>query len=161
MENNIYSEQYLEATAKKVIRGLKFGIIENGETRKFDILDYYELVKVPNYIMTKYISANYDRTSITMYQKFNTRYLDFVPLGDRGITTQIYNDYLEVDCKKDKTGMTIVGTGRVITKEEKEALVNYLISNNIPVTTITYKCAFEKCRKGIISLEHPKQKVLV
>ena len=57
----------------------------------------------------------------------------------------------------DKFGKIIEGSGREITKEETEKIINYLTDNEIPLNRKTYNAALKRYLNNYISFEETKK----
>ena len=73
---------------------------------------------------------------------------------------QIFNTKHEVNLKRDETGMPIVGTGRVITNDEKKMIFDYILDNNYPVTQKMYTFLLKGYIDGELELSMEKPKKL-
>jgi len=51
---------------------------------------------------------------------------------------EIFKTTHEVNLERDKDGMPIPGTGRVITNEEKKMIFDFIIDHNYPLTRNAY-----------------------
>lgn len=146
---------------KTVINGLKNGVIENGKVREFDIVDYYDAVKVNIDELVKILknSGNIDYEDIITLKLFASKNKLGKKLSDKAIE-QIYQMEEEINLKKDSNGYLIPNTGRIITKEEKELVINYLIDNKIPLYSGIYAIALKKYLDNTLKIESNKSKKL-
>lgn len=122
----------------RLVLYLQNGIIENDTVREFDIIDYYLIFNKPlEYILkaVKAVSADAEKLLRIFYNQNRPR-----------LTTiqEIYSLNIEINCARDDKGFPIPGTGLMATSEEKTQIINYLISNNIPLTTVTYRIALNR-----------------
>ena len=146
-------------TVKELLEHLDNGIIEpNGNKRNFDILDYYIFSKgmspsefIGN--LEKNISLN-DMRKVKQFFGYNN-------IGENlseYYIKQIMATKDEVNLRRNEEGMPIPGTGRVITTEEKMGIIDYLLSNNIPLTTKLYALAMKRYMDDELEIELGKNK---
>ena len=148
-------KEKIKSDLKEIRNGIVNGYEKNGKHRDFDILDY---MLITNFSISQIIDnsnsylkgyqINYLRTLKKLYNKA----FEYSKFDEKDIlnNTQIIN------VKFDDNKKVIEGSGRVITKEEKEMLLNYLKSNNIPVNRYTYKAIFKRYINEFISEEELK-----
>ena len=72
--------------------------------------------------------------------------------------TEIMSEIVEINCKKDKNGVSIPGTGEIFSNENKLKLIEYLKQNQIPVNRKTYTVAFKRYINGYIDLNNISNK---
>lgn len=148
-------------TVKELLEHLNNGIIEpNGNKRNFDILDYYIFSKgmspsefIGN--LENNISSN-DMRKVKQFFGYNN-------IGENlseYYIKQIMATKNEVNLRRNKEGMPIPGTGRVITTEEKTGIIDYLLSNNIPLTTKLYALAMKRYISGELEISVEQTKSL-
>ena len=130
-------EYIIETTLPLILEGLRHGVLENETKRNFDIIDFYSIVKSNISVDEYYQKAKRYQffNSIDeqhLYCKFASKYTD-TDLTNIEIITYL-DGYTEINSKKDKYGLPIIGTGRVITEEEKIEMLSFLKSNNIPIS---------------------------
>lgn len=130
-------EYIIETTLPLILDGLRNGVLENETKRNFDIIDFYSIVKSNISVDEYYQKAKRYQffNSIDerhLYCKFASKYTD-TDLTNIEIITYL-DGYTEINSKKDKYGLPIIGTGRVITEEEKIEMLSFLKSNNIPIS---------------------------
>lgn len=63
------------------------------------------------------------------------------------------NERLEINCQKDKRGIFVRGTGKVISDEEKLAVINYILNKRIPLTDGTYESGLARVKKNVFDLD--------
>ena len=141
----------------KVIDMMKNGVVENGVKREFDLTDYY-----------RYLPLDFDKMLRIVRDSINTE--DYKNLGmyigtiknDKELSENeingIYSMKTIVGVQFDEENKAIPGTGREITVEEKQNIINYLKTNNIPVTNKTYNIIYRRWLSGKLILEEKKDK---
>ena len=66
-----------------------------------------------------------------------------------------------IDVEFDKNNKPIIGTGRLIKTEEKQAVINYLKENNIPLYYDCYNIALKRYIHGnLVYNEVTKEKLI-
>lgn len=141
----INDKTYFNDKWNDIINKLKNGIkIDDENTRQFDIIDYYQIINMP---LNKFFSvAKKDKKveDIILFNAFiKKNEMLGLDLGKSGFS-QIYDTKIEINLKKDIDGTPIPNTGRVVTLQEKEFIVNYLKNNNIPLYYKFYIVALKR-----------------
>ena len=138
------SQRYavLNNTITKIVDKIINGIEENGEMRQFDLIDYYQMTSLSFDAVLKIKKFNADE--MRAFKRFVNKYRDVRAL----YIPKIMSEKTEIDCQKDKDGFAIIGTGRIVTEEEKRSIINYLKNKNIPLTNHTYSIAFKRYKNG-------------
>ncbi len=141
----------------KVIDMMKNGVVENGLKREFDLTDYY-----------RYLPLGFDKMLRIVRDSINPE--DYRNLGiyigtiknDKELSENdingIYTMKTTVGVQFDNENKAIPGTGREITISEKQNIINYLKTNNIPVTNKTYDLVYRKWLSGNLVIEQEKDK---
>ena len=151
MEENNYLE-----IINDVINMIKKGVVtEDGKIRPYDLIDFYTTYKVDFeklYNYKKIVKLNLNDNKIlsnfmSQYKSYGFLTEQLKPLSEHAI-----NNFLEIknefNCKRDEKGMPIIGTGKIIDKSEKEKIVEYLVSNEIPLNIITCRIALQRYVDG-------------
>ena len=143
---------------EELVNFIKNGVNINGKTRNFDILDYYILSKgVPVKVflenLPKDISLDNLKTLKTFF--FNNNEGTLMDI-DSYYIRQILSTKDEVNTKRNEEGYPIPGTGRIIKTEEKRNIIDYIINNNIPLTTKIYSLAMKRYISGELIIEDTK-----
>lgn len=129
---------------EEVSNYIKNGIVmETGEKRKFDIVDYYMVQKYEpsNFLkISKGVLNRWDYNDLKLFFSKNKILDKQQPFYVKGVLEEV----TEVDCKKDKNGLPIQGTGRIVAEEEKLSIMDYLKNNGVPLTSRTYNVAFRR-----------------
>lgn len=140
----------LSSKIKKMVDYIKNGIEFNDQKRDFDMIDYYLLTSIKPDMLSKIASEILNKEDIIVLRRFLGKNKNLGNVGSNEVT-RILNSDVEVFCEKDKDGYSIPGTGRIITKEEKLYIIDFLKQNNIPLSTKTYNLAFKRYLIGNLS----------
>lgn len=133
----------------ELVINIKNGVLTDTGIRSFDFVDYYlflngrKLNSVPN-IFSKFLSNEDSQILRHFFAKF--RIATFVNVDD------FINSHIEVNLEKDENGFPIPGTGRVLTKEELESIINYLVINNIPLYDIVINVAIRRYANNTLNI---------
>ncbi len=128
----------------------------NGTIREFDYLDYMDLTDVSVEELDKFWRKE------DYHFRYNDKIRNFFSKNKTAsVLSTIDVEYLlkelyEIDCKRDKKGFPMPGTGRIITKEEKLAAIDFVINNGYPLTDKTYNCALKRILKGYMFIDIKK-----
>lgn len=123
----------------QIVKKIENGIEDNnGNIRKFELLDYFLNTKLSydEFISTYINSDKCNKTSLTTLKKF---------LSDNKV---INNRISKMNVDKELNGTTIFmlnGVPYEVSKEEKEKTINYLREKGIPLYTKVYKQALKRC----------------
>lgn len=146
------SLEKLTKEIKLIVQLLKNGIEENEITRPFDLLDYYMITKRDINEILRYsrlILNEKDAQILKLFIKKNDRGGEYNPKD----IDLIMSEKVEVNCRKNKNGITIPGTGEIFPNENKEKIIEYLKQNQIPINRKTYTLAFRRYINGFLYLE--------
>lgn len=137
----------------EVINQLQNGVLlEDGSIRDFDLIDYYEMMNIKPKeavnLLKKYIS-NHQLVGLKI---FSQRYLEDKELTPKDVSIKL-NERLEINCQKDKRGIFVRGTGKVISDDEKLAVINYILNKRIPLTDGTYESGLARVKKNVFDLD--------
>lgn len=138
---------------------IKNGIFnEDGNKRKFDILDYYE-----------YTDIDIKQMKILSYEMFKNGYLkendydilsDFLKKQINSLSVSGRNNLLEINFsfggKYDNKNRLIPGTVKTVDFDEKINVLEYLDKRNIPVNNLTYVVAIRRYVNGQLFLDDTK-----
>lgn len=131
MEKNKKKYVLLVSKIKQMMCLIENGIKTNDGIRNFDIIDFFELLRMDlMYIdrICKY--CNFNAYEITLYKhfvglnNFENRRIELI---------NFLNNNQEFNLKKDDKGNLILGSGVMLSKEEKEKLVEYLKDIGVPL----------------------------
>lgn len=120
-------------------------LLDDNTTRKFDFIDYYqrtsldinEVKKVFNNIT---LSPQEKRTIIGFLSKTNM---------DRPLNiSSTLESIVEINLRKDENGLLIPGSGRIVTRQEKQAIIDWIKDNHLPCTNFVYRDAFNRYKRG-------------
>lgn len=147
----------------KIIDNIENGVVTpDGNIRPYDILDYYqnEYINKENDI---YKNINIIRNDISKEQviKFK-RFIDKNPVGERldhFTIKNIFSTNDEVNVKRDESGKLIPGTGRIITPTEKKEIFDYILENNLPLTSKIYSLALKRYLNNELVFEEKTHKL--
>ncbi|MGN0973531.1 MAG: hypothetical protein ACI4OT_02180 [Bacilli bacterium] len=127
----------------KLVDNIKKGVTNNlGQTRDYDAIDFYLDIKVS----PKTINDSAKILSSTDYVVLR-KFLSENHLLEKNTPFSlkpVLEEKTEINCARDKDGIPIAGTGRVIEESEKLAIVDFLKNNNIPINKRTYNVAFKR-----------------
>ncbi len=136
----------------KIVEGIKSGIVIDEETtRPYDLIDYYLATKMSLEDFFAICSERLSAADLKIVKRFFDKYRYQYFLGDADIR-MILADWDEVNTKKDEKGIPIYGSGRLITSEEKLAVIDYLNRHKICVTDRTYAIAFRRSILGLLDI---------
>ena len=111
--------------ADTILYYLENGIEEDGVMRKFNVLDYFMLTSLSfEELYEQEIKGKYNKHEIYIFRSFFSR-----PLTERTIR-YFYEDKLIVNVEFGEDNMPIIGSGHVVTNEEKEEIINFLREHN-------------------------------
>ena len=135
------------------------GVRHDDEVRQFDILDYYlefgvDLEELSYCI--EFRKSDIKKSDYLLLRRFISTHKRDESL-DIDLTL---NTTTEINAKRNSKGYPIPGTGRVIERCEKEDIIMYLNSFNVPITIRTYNIALKRYLDGSSKLEKSNQKVL-
>lgn len=106
------------------------GFIQNGiNSREFTIFDYYLMYKDTNLHQISYSGLDLDIEQRTTLRRF------FKPLAKINLITKdmIMRTNYEFNSLKDDKGFPISGTGYTLRDEEKQEVIAFFTTNNIPL----------------------------
>lgn len=83
--------------------------------------------------------------------KFILKYRHDIPIWNVQL---IYDMKQTVGVQFDEEGRIIPGTGREITLEDKNYIIEYLRNNNIPLTNAAYNAAVKRLVLGVLVIEN-------
>lgn len=147
--DNIQSRRFaiLVAKCKKIIELIKNGVEENGKKRDFDLVDYYRITALNFDELLNIIKSRIDATDYRVLKTFiakNQNDKEMTPFD----ISNLYNTKTVVGVQFDAKRNIIPGTGREITKEEKQSIIMYLKKNNIRLTNKTYNIIYKRWLSG-------------
>ena len=142
--------------SKNIMDNIKNGVLENGEIRSFDLLDYYRTTTYDRTTILK-VLKDVDPLDAKIYISFLRKYSNSILLDERKIK-EILNSNQIIGIEFDKDGKPILGSGYEVLKEEKEYVINYLKDNNIPLYDDVYNIALKRYLNGNLVLDSKKSK---
>lgn len=149
MTNNLKTEdiQDLIINTRMLLQGIRKGVNFDGETRKFDLLDYYEVMNIKLDKLLSIVGPYLTKVELETLSGFIKRYHDDIRYNKSN------QDYLlatkiTVGIKFDDTGKVIAGTGREISNDEKQAIIDDLRERKIPLTRSTYYESIRRIATG-------------
>ena len=142
--------------SKNIMDNIKNGVLENGEIRPFDLLDYYRTTTYDRTTILK-VLKDVDPLDAKIYISFLRKYSNSILLDERKIK-EILNSKQIIGIEFDKDGKPILGSGYEVLKEEKEYVINYLKDNNIPLYDDVYNIALKRYLNGNLVLDSKKSK---
>lgn len=147
--DSIQSKRFsiLLTKANKIIKLIKNGIEENGIKRDFDLVDYYKNTSLSFEELLHVVEGKVGAEDYRALRMFIAKNKNDKEMTPRDISN-LYNTKIVIGAQFDYKRNIIPGTGREITKEEKQSIVKYLEYNNIRVTNTTYNIIYRKWLSG-------------
>lgn len=130
-----------------IVNYIENGIIENDVLREFNLLDYYFITKIPLLDTLKICEAKLPVEKRIYFRKFISTYKKHKLLSLVDIQS-IIDETTVININFDDDGNPIANTGRLITKEEKEEIFNFLKENDIPPIDYIYIIALNRLING-------------
>lgn len=133
----------------ELVINIKNGVITDTGIRDFDLIDYYLFLNGRNLPhVPSFYSSFLNSEGVITLKKFFTKFKSatFVNVND------FINSIVEVNLEKDENGFPIPSTGRVLTKEELENIINYLVINNIPLYDIVINVAIRRYANNTLDI---------
>lgn len=158
--NAVHSQNFaiLSKFVENIFNFIKNGIEENGVKRDFDLLDYYQLTSMERATFLDIAKRNLKKDDINKILKFLRKYNSSKKLTKSNLE-QIFEEKTIVGIEFDEDKRPIPGTGRLISKEEKQKIIDYLKENNIPLYDDCYNIALRRYINGTLVLDLEKQKI--
>ncbi len=135
----VYCGAYVDMLRKLtcIINALVNGVLVNGKTRKFDIIDYYEICSVMPEAFFYFAKSCCSANVLTLLANvFTTESLVFFPQAMTRVGVA------DDTAKIRETNYTFNNV--TISDEEKEMIIRYLIFIQAPVTNKTFKTAAKR-----------------
>lgn len=148
--NHKKADQSFAAICNELASKITNGIEDNGTIRKFDIIDFYE-------ITNSSIEEVLNQLAFVPYTK-NISIIRGYLNKKNELLSNLSSARFIVNAKYDEQGNLIPDSGREITKKEKEQIIAYLESKNIPVNGLSFKAMINRYVYGFISFEQEKVK---
>lgn len=131
--------------AKEIVKLLHVGVEnEDGEVRKFNILDYYKIINISPKTLYETTAADlreeYSDSEVNNFRSFALRSLSDTKLTIKAI--------MEV-----KHSVMVNNELREITDYEKTSVIQYLKNNKLPLTADVYAITLKEYLNGQLSLE--------
>lgn len=153
LEKEMLEAEKTIANIKTIIQKIKTGIeLEDGTIRLFDLVDYYQFVTQPPRVMRTLMRGQIPDKDRAYLNKFCSKYIDDKELKQNDIDTK-YKEVIIINCDKDAKGRLIYESGRLITDEEKTAIIDYILSSGIPLTHGTYAACMKRVRENTFELK--------
>ena len=121
------------------------GVNSDGRIRNFDLIDYYTLTNVNYNEICKSLEKKLERKDYVKIKRFfaaNDKLCKFLMNSKKAVDLDI-----EFNCKKDKDGFPIAGTGRKLTEEERIEILNLFDRYNIPL--YLFKVAIDRIKNDV------------
>lgn len=160
--NNYVSEDVLEKTIK-LINYVVNGIEDSKGVREFDIIDYHLLIDVDLSMIVIALNTLYNSKIINI-ETYRIIKKDLTKFGYNNCANEFDNsslvvfnnqelanelmEYKELNCLRDKNGLPIKGTGRVIEYKEKIKVLKFLKDKNIVVNGKTFDAGCMRIANG-------------
>ena len=134
--------------ALQVLDCIENGILDNGNYREFDLIDYFLITKLDKREMLKVIKEGLTCREAKVFGAFLSKNPELQLLNENNIN-KILTDKMVFGMRFDDNGVAIPGTGREITYEEKTNIINYINDNDIPFYEGVYRTAIKRLLNGI------------
>ena len=153
--NTIIQEGSVISIADQIKIGIKD---DNGNIRKFELLDYFLSTKLSYSEFYKIYSNSKEknlRTIIAIESFFkHNKLIDYKDID--------YYNMINIDQELDGTTIFMKNNEPYeVTREEKEDVINFLQEKGIPLYTKVYKQALRRHVHGCLILESEKKKTLI
>lgn len=133
---------------KNIVNLIVNGIqLENGNTRKFDVVDYLSRTTLKTDEFLKILKGNLSSQEYNVFRRF-VNASKFIPID----TDKLYNSFHACNVQFDKFNNIIPGTGRVIEQHEKENIINYIKKHHLPFTENVYNALFYRWKNGYLQM---------
>lgn len=122
-----------------------FGVNTSNGSRSFDLIDYYSLTDMSymEFLRTaQKILSKDDYLKVRIFMGKHKDLHNYLKQVSKSINMDV-----EFSCKKDEFGLPIKGTGRMLTLNEKEKIIEIYKKYNIPFCLL--KLAFERVKNNI------------
>ena len=126
-------------------------ITENGITRKFDIIDYLNITDME----PKDISSVVGKKSRLLFLKFN-KFNEFSFRNEEDFESKVFSEIRIFGAEFDKYNNYIEGTGRLITDEEKQEIINYMNKKNYYKNQYIYNALLKRYVRGTLTFDEKK-----
>lgn len=153
------NEDNINLELKLLEEGILNGYEENGLKREFDIIDYLLITKIPITKIGRFNLNSVDKKVRATLNKFKNNY-KYVNKEDKRELNNIMENSRTFGVKFDNKGNIIPGSGRTITNEERDNLINYLRERDLPVNNCTYNIILKRYINGFIDFTNAKKKIL-
>ena len=148
-------KQEIENVIEELTKIYERKIIDNGIERKFDLLDYFSITNLPIrdvYFELRKVSEN---MSLRNFLHNNCNYDNNIE-SDKKL---VLEEKKIIGIEFDSFNNPVKGTGREVTMEEKNNIINYIVNNNIPFNVTTYNIAFKRYINGTLKMSDKKLKL--
>lgn len=147
-------------TIKNISKLIENGILnKNGEMRKFDLLDYYLITKLSFDELIDLSQEVLNKDELKKIRVFVNINRGFTHTNAKYIN-ELLNSNLEVGFQKDENGYPIDGTGRIITKDEKQLILDYLKKYKIPINSKTFNLTLKRYISGDLNYNSSDNEIL-
>lgn len=144
IEENINQSDDIDKIVKMIKESIE---LPDGKQRKFDLLDYYQFINIPFVELQRMAQGRISKSDYRYLMYFINQNKNDYSLDAMSIK-KIYEEKYVIGAEFDKNNEPITGTGREITKEEKQNILFYLTENKIPLTKKTYGIAMRRYIDG-------------
>ena len=134
--------------ANLIIEGVSYG---NGKRRPFDMIDYYQITSLTPDEIENIGKEALSAKQWTAWKSFKPKTEDNEFIGEKRLKA-IMESKVEYGAKIENKKV-IPGTGKILSDEEKTAILNYLKSKKVPFTVRNYLVAQKRYTTGIIEQE--------
>lgn len=145
---------FLIQSGKSILQQLTQGVVlEDGTTRKFDIIDYLLATNLPyNEMLSVLKSGNVPEKDIRPFRIFMSRNKIGTEWSKKEIENTLNNQHI-IGIQFDSNNNMIPDSGHEVTREEKTNIMNYVKTQDIPLCNETYRCALKRYQNGYLTFD--------
>ena len=146
---------YIEGELQKLLCYLEDGIVVNGVIRPFNLIDYFILIDVDYKRLLTYsrlLESEEDQERVQSFYRWTNLYTKHYP----SIAQRMLGTYFVYPGKVDLNG-NVISERRVLTLEEKELILSYLASKNVPFNESTISEAFRLYANNLLEIPTPQE----
>lgn len=157
---NRQKQQYAVIVIKleNIIDCIKNGIVENGVTRPFDIVDYFRQTSISFENLVSLGQQNLSNEENKILKRFVAQNKNYSN-ENTAFSKEILSQKVIINTKKDEKGNLIPNSGEEVTIETKQNVLNYLKRYHIPINAKTYNIVFRRYLSGEIILDDKEEEI--
>lgn len=139
---------------KSMIEQMNKGVMLNdGTTREFDIIDYLLATELSYNEMLDFLKkGKVPEKDIRAFRIFMNHNKVGIEWTTKEIENTLNNQHM-IGIQFDSNNNIIPDSGHEVTREEKTNIMNYIKTQNIPLCSATYNCAFKRYQKGYLAFD--------